>query len=410
MSPGDPRLSRLFLAALIVALLAAPGCRRPQPTSTPGQEEEGDVDSLRALPYLNYSPRKAGDEHGVVVWDRERSQPGLTLVSHRKLCRADLVDEAGEVELTWELENCHRWENAEILANGDLFAPVIDRAPPKEGKRRPRAGQRTLVRMDLRGNVLWRKPLPVHHDMDLTPDGRIVTLLLSSRKLPPNSPYKRIRDDSVALVSLEGEILEQVSLWDLFTADPERFPLQEVEAKRGHIDLFHANSVQWMEHEHLESRDAIYDRGNVLVSIRHQDVVAIINWEAQELVWMWGRGEISGPHDATVLENGNLLLFDNGLKRGWTRVIELDPLTETIVWEYKAPDPPDFFSISKGANQRLDNGNTLITNSDNGQIFEVTREGDIVWEYLNPNLNPEGHRYAFVRAKRYERDFLRSMR
>src|SRR5258706_14516162 len=37
-----------------------------------------------------------------------------------------------------------------------------------------------------------------------------------------------------------------------------------------------------------------------------------------------------------------------------------------------------------GNAQRLPNGNTLITESSFGRFFEVTKEGEIVWEYVNP--------------------------
>jgi len=37
-----------------------------------------------------------------------------------------------------------------------------------------------------------------------------------------------------------------------------------------------------------------------------------------------------------------------------------------------------------GYAQRLPNGNTLITESSFGRFFEVTKQGEIVWEYVNP--------------------------
>ena len=86
-------------------------------------------------------------------------------------------------------------------------------------------------------------------------------------------------------------------------------------------------------------------------------------------------GEILGPHDASVLKNGHILIFDNGLGRGWSRVIELDPLARRIVWEYKAPTPTDFYTATRGGCQRLPNGNTLITDSEAGRVFEVTPDG-----------------------------------
>jgi hypothetical protein len=38
-----------------------------------------------------------------------------------------------------------------------------------------------------------------------------------------------------------------------------------------------------------------------------------------------------------------------------------------------------------GTGQRLPNGNTLITESDNGRAFEVTKDKEIVWEYVSPH-------------------------
>ncbi len=44
----------------------------------------------------------------------------------------------------------------------------------------------------------------------------------------------------------------------------------------------------------------------------------------------------------------------------------------------------NFFSPRIGNAKRLPNGNTLITESSFGRFFEVTREGEVVWEYVNP--------------------------
>jgi outer membrane protein assembly factor BamB len=86
-----------------------------------------------------------------------------------------------------------------------------------------------------------------------------------------------------------------------------------------------------------------------------------------------------------LLDNGNMLLFDNnreGLRR--SAVLEFDPLTGKVLWSYKERDPDVFFSKSCGSVQRLANGNTLITESDYGRAFELTPDKEIVWEYHNP--------------------------
>src|SRR5262245_35868658 len=64
--------------------------------------------------------------------------------------------------------------------------------------------------------------------------------------------------------------------------------------------------------------------------------------------------------------------------------MEVNPATNEIVWKYQDQPAWNFFSPRMGYAQRLPNGNTLITESSFGRFFEVTKEGEIVWEYVNP--------------------------
>ena len=90
------------------------------------------------------------------------------------------------------------------------------------------------------------------------------------------------------------------------------------------------------------------------------------------------------------------------LGRDWSRVIEVDPRTDEIVWEYRAEVPTDFYSRTRGASQRLSNGNTLVTESEKGRIFEITRDGEVVWDFVNPSLSVEREPGVVVRARRLE--------
>jgi outer membrane protein assembly factor BamB len=159
---------------------------------------------------------------------------------------------------------------------------------------------------------------------------------------------------------------------------------------RGEVDLFHANAAQWV------------DPDTVLVTIRHQDLVVLLDWTSGRIRWSWGAGELSGPHDATLLSNGNVLVFDNGLARSWSRVLEVSPSAGRIVWSYRAQEAGRFFSASRGSVQRLANGNTLIAESDKGRIFEVTASGRVVWDYLCPFRDAKGQRATIMRARLHD--------
>jgi len=109
--------------------------------------------------------------------------------------------------------------------------------------------------------------------------------------------------------------------------------------------------------------------------------------ETYRVLWTWGAGELEWPHHPSILEDGHILLFDNGVDRRHSRVLELDPLTETIVWQYQGDPQRDFYSDTRGSAQRLPNGNTLILESNKGRAFQVNEEGEITWEWLNPRVD-----------------------
>ena len=76
---------------------------------------------------------------------------------------------------------------------------------------------------------------------------------------------------------------------------------------------------------------------------------------------------------------------ENDSPWGETRVIELDPVTLDFRWVFEGTPENHLQSKTCGSNQRLPGGTTLITESDNGRALEVTREGEIVWEFVSPH-------------------------
>ncbi len=117
--------------------------------------------------------------------------------------------------------------------------------------------------------------------------------------------------------------------------------------------------------------------------MRELSVIAIVDLEDERVVWALS-GQWHAQHQPTFLADGNLLLFDNQGHGELSKVIEIDPFSQEIVWSYAGTPENGFYSRTCGSNQRLENGNTLITQSNSGRAFEVTREGRIVWEYYNP--------------------------
>jgi Arylsulfotransferase (ASST) len=360
----------------------------------------------------------------VVRLDSARAYPGYNLFTNAYLCSTQLTDLSGNVVHSWSYEPCDRWDNTVLMPGGDLLVvggttgkgksslTTTDResqpsaAPTERAAADPEA-ERYLMRLGWDGRVVWQKHLPAHHDAELTPRGELVLLTFMRRRIAELNPDEDMRDDYLAVASPSGDLIGQASLYELLNARPGLFKFQPV-TRSGEVALLHANSVEWMHDENLAKENPLYSLSNVLVCVRHQDTIAVVDWDRRELVWAWGQGNLSGPHDATVLANGHILVFDNGLGRNWSRVVEIDPLTRRIVWEYRAVPPESVYTHAGGSSQRLPNGNTLIGISDTGRAFEVDPSGEVVWDFLNPNL-VDGHPVAIVRVRRLEKSFVDSL-
>jgi outer membrane protein assembly factor BamB len=132
--------------------------------------------------------------------------------------------------------------------------------------------------------------------------------------------------------------------------------------------------------------------GNLLITDRDNHRVIEVNRSTGEIEWQFGVTDqpgnddehLNGPHNADRLSDGNMIVADSLNYR----ILEVDPQGD-IVWEY-APSGGDALNWPRDADV-LDNGNVLITDSyfyrggvpgaTEGRVIEVTRAGEVVWEY-----------------------------
>jgi hypothetical protein len=200
--------------------------------------------------------------------------------------------------------------------------------------------------------------------------------------------------DDVIEIDRDGNELARHHIWQLF--DPRRDPIKPLQDR-------------W-EWTHLNSLD-MTPGGELIISCRNNSRVAIIDLEAKKIIWKIGDPMVSLQHHATYVENGNIQIFDNGAQRPlsgpYSRIIEVNTNSSEIVWEYKGQPSHQFFSSFISSAQRLPMGNVLICEGASGRLFEVTRQGEIVWEWINPFVDgqPDGSvTSSLYRAYRYDLD------
>lgn len=133
----------------------------------------------------------------------------------------------------------------------------------------------------------------------------------------------------------------------------------------GQVDWTHVNYAQRL------------DNGNTIISLRNFDMVIEIS-PGKTVLRTFGPLRILKQHTPVYLpESNTLLIFDNGNDR----VVEYDWATQEVVWEYGGLN-----SFAQGSCQRLENGNTLITESYQGRVIEVTPDKRIVATLTTPGF------------------------
>ena len=433
----------LVMAAAITAF----GCK--QERTTPGKNPSAVVSSL---PYLDYAPvdDKNAGKSGVVV-STDRAWPGLNLYGGRTSTDALLVDMQGRVVKKW---SAPQFQRRPVAAQYEFVADWINESRgfthvelDGHGGIYGNVGLDSLTRMDKDGHVTWRIQHFIHHDIARSADNdKFYALMARIRDVEYRGTTVPIVDDLIGEFDAKtGKKLAEFSIYDLLAAHSTRLPAlernmnklkdyvetlrQAPQAKRPaaipttklelvvdllglgrdvglstseellvailtDADILHTNTVEVLP----ATQGAIWQAGQLLISMRNLHTIAIVDLSTRSLVWAWGDGHLGRQHDPHPLPNGHIVLFDNGwMVRDQSRALQVDPSSNEIVWEYpraglcspSTRNTPEglehcFFSVTMGGAQPLPNGNLLITDGRNGRAVEVTPDHKKAWEYFNP--------------------------
>jgi len=273
-----------------------------------------------------------------------------------------------------------------------------------------------LVRLDRDSKLVWAHQGWNHHDFDLDEQGRIFVLGRDVDDVGRRSADgmngsggareisgKRVYDENISVLSPAGELLRIISLVDCLEASryaPLLDAIDQYDSERPN-DILHSNTVKLLDGSCAHLSPA-FKKGNILTSFRNISTIAIIDPDRELVVWAMS-GAWRRQHDPELLEGGTMLLFENYAIRpgvpiadATSRVVEFDPFTQEVVWEYRGTPESPLFSSLMGTAQRLPNGNTLITESDFGRAIEVTGEGRIVWEFNSPHTAGDHDEFVAV--------------
>jgi hypothetical protein len=319
--------------------------------------------------------------------------PGYTIFCSVMGHHATMVDMEGQIVHQWHHDE--GIQHLKLLDNSNL---LIQTCPLKDAGGRENSGGSAgaMIELEPNGETIWEhRDIAQHHDYIRLANGNTVYLawepipLDISKQIKGGHSHEEDPEymwgDVIREVDAMGKIVKEWHSWEHLDFDKDVIcPLES------HKEWTHANSLE------------VLDNGDWLVSFRLTSTVVIINYDSGDIIWRWGpdqvaaehdpkkwgSGELSHQHNAQMLPNGNIMVFDNGChrKRGpsFSRIVEIDKDSREFVWTYAAPTILAFYSFMVSGCSRLPNGNTLITEGASGKIFEVTEKHKVVWEYVSP--------------------------
>jgi hypothetical protein len=373
----------------------------PAPLTDAERERLSDV---AALPYVQGS-MPAPASTGVTVHDRERAHDGLNVYNSGHGPHAFVMDMAGNALHSWTYESTDVWPDAPRTGHGEFWRRVY--AYP-DGDLLAIFEGIGMIKLDRESRLQWAFKGWCHHEAVVADDGRIYVLTRRGQMVPRLSESRPVLVDYITILDADGHLLSEHSLLECVENSPHRDLLRG--ARKGG-DIFHTNSIHILDGS-LAGDDPAFADGNVLVSMRKIDVLAVVDIVHDRVVWASSGHRRNGfwakQHDPQPLPSGDFLLFDNLGNRGRSRAVEFDPHSNDIVWQYAGDTDDPLWSRTCGAASRLPNGNTLITESDAGRALEVTPGLEVVWEFYNPYRAGDGDELiaTLFELERVPRDYF----
>lgn len=366
-------------------------------------------------------------------------EPGLMddnyiLVNDAGANRVYLMDKQGVILHEWELTH-NIGNDVYLLDDGRLLASLESDDP--QILLGGQGGQLQFIGVD--GKVEWSftyssEEAELHHDADLLPNGNILAMVWEKLAVEDAKAAGSSADMDLyleALIEIDPNtdtIVWEWHAWDHLVQDHDaskgnygnveedirKIDLNYVSNEKG--DIMHANGIAYdpvndLIYLSVNFYNEVWVIDHSTSSDEAKDSSGGVQGVGGDLVYRFGNPEAyrntSGTtlfhrnHHPNLLSNGNMLIYSNGSDQSTVYELEfsspfyLVPGADNepaVTWSFTHPD---LFSPKVSGAVLLENGNILITEGDFG-IWEVNREGQIIWKYHAPGF--------FWRAYHYKKD------
>ena len=341
-----------------------------------------------------------------IIKNISQAQPGLSLVTEIAADRnisAKIVDLAGNTVHQWDIDWFEMWPNPQHLPE-----KIVPKTKPgtsihgavlmKNGDLVFNFESKGLIRIDPNGEVVWRLPYLTHHSIHQHDDGNLWvsgTKYQTEKVSRLSNLVPPFYEETILEITPEGEILREWYVADILrkngytgllylgSLNNENTAIQGDDRLLGKTDILHLNDVEPFSDK---LQPGFFQPGDIMISLRNINTVLVFNADSEKIKFI-SIGQLVRQHDPDFIDGDTLSVFDNNNTAGEAKpqskivIISAKDNTSEVFFEGSQDDP--FFTRVMGKHQWQPNGNLLITESMSGRGFEVDRQGNVVWEYIN---------------------------
>ena len=351
----------------------------------------------------------------------------------------------------------HKWESDYIQGFGSYLSEdgILARLDLPYDNPTFRAGgvAGRVELFDKESNLLWEfeysnNEYCLHHDIEPLPNGNILMIAWETKTrneaINAGRDPDKLKSDSfwpdhiieVKPIGTSGfEIVWEWHIWDHliqdFDSTKDNFGVVEDHPELIDINFGNTNR-DWT---HTNGIDYSEELDQIILSIHNFNEIWVIDHSTTtaeaaghtggnsgkggDILYRWGNPhayragttndrKLFGQHDTSWIKSGypgegDILIFNNGVGRGYSTVEEITPPVDengnytytpgtaygpdTTTWQYIGSPPSSFYSNYVSGAIRLTDDNTIICSGAEGEIFEVTSDGTKLWQYTSPYPN-----------------------
>lgn len=264
-------------------------------------------------------------------------------------------------------------------------------------------GGSSLTSYDYCGDIRWRVKGKFHHAVSRDGEGAIWSWGAPDGSLG-SAEY------AVKIDAADGTVLKSFHMDSVRLENPEIdiFGIRQDDKPDGstwQFDRWHINDIEPLPADMADAFPA-FEAGDLVMSFRAINLVFVMDPETRKVKW-WRQGLTRRQHDPDWNDDGTITVFDNNMHREYSRIFTIHPDSYEAEITVDGADY-EFYTWHRGKHQRTPGGGFLVTSSDQGRVFELDAQGEMVFEFVN-RYDDEGGQLVMSEARWLPPDYFEEL-